>query len=172
MARPFTGLAHLEAAREQCHNAKSVKQMRQALAVLLPLEAGLSLEQTAAVLGRTREATCRLRREFIHAQEGRTDKRRTAPTRRSLQHQAQAAALDELLPVAALGGVVVVPQLKPLLEQKLGKRLCLATVYNMLHRHGWRKLAPDTAHPKGDAALREEWKKNSPAHWRKSEPNS
>ena len=38
MARPFTGQAHLQAAREQCHRAKSVKQMRQALAVLLPLE--------------------------------------------------------------------------------------------------------------------------------------
>jgi len=146
--------------------------MRQALAVLLPLEVGLSLEQTAAVLGRTREATCRLRMDFINTQEGRTNKRRTIPTRRATQHQAQAAALDELLPTAASGGVVVIPQLKPLLEQKLGRTLCLATVYNMLHRHGWRKLAPDTAHPKGDAALREEWKKNSPARWRKFVPSS
>ncbi|SDY85776.1 hypothetical protein [Nitrosomonas sp. Nm58] len=29
----------------------------------------------------------------------------------------------------------------------------------MLARHGWRKLAPDTAHPQGDAALREDRKK-------------
>ena len=172
MARPFTGQAHLQAAREQCHRANSVKQMRQALAVLLPLEPGLSLEQTAAVLGRTREATCRLRTDFISAQEGRTEKRRPAPTLRATQHQAQAAALDELLAVAADGGVVVVPQLKPLLERKLGKTLCLATVYNMLHRHGWRKLAPDTVHPKGDAAAREEWEKNSTTRWFKFAPSS
>lgn len=172
MARPFTGAAHLQAAREQCHRAKSVKQMRQALAVLLPLAAGLSLEQTAAVLGRTREATCRLRMDFINAQEGRTEKRRPAPMRRAAQHQAQAAALDELLPAAAEGGVVVIPQLKPLLEKKLGKTLSLATVYNMLHRHGWRKLAPDTVHPKGDASAREDWKKNSPMRWSKCAPSS
>lgn len=171
MARPFTGQAQLQAAREQCHRAKSVKLMRQALAVLLPLEAGLSLEQTAAVLGRTREATCRLRMDFINAQAGRIEKLRPVPRLRANQHQAQAAALDELLPKAAEGGVVVVPQLKPLLEQKLGKSLCLATVYNMLHRHGWRKLAPDTVHPKGDALAREEWKKNSPARWQKFVPS-
>ncbi|TAG69973.1 MAG: winged helix-turn-helix domain-containing protein [Burkholderiales bacterium] len=172
MARPFTGYAHLDAARELCHRAKSVKQMRQALAVLLPLEAGLTLEQTAAVLGRTREATCRLRMDFINAQEGRTERLRPVSTARAERHQAQAAALDELLPTAAEGGVVVVPQLKPLLEKRLGKTLCLATIYNMLHRHGWRKLAPDTAHPKGDAAAREAWKKNSPPRWQKFEPSS
>lgn len=172
MARPFTGQAHLEAARELCHRTKSVKQMRQALAVLLPLQVGLTLEQTAAVLGRSREATSRLRTEFIHAQGGRAEKRRSTPTVRAARHQAQAAALDELLPTAAEGGVVVVPQLKPLLEQSLGRTLCLATVYNMLHRHGWRKLAPDTVHPKGDPAAREAWKKNSAQRWQKSEPSS
>jgi transposase len=172
MARPFTGHTHLEAATRQCHRAKSVKELRQALAVLLPLQAGLSLEQTAAVLGRTREATCRLRRNFINAQEGRTHKLRPLSQLRARQQQAQAAALDELLPQAAEGGVVVIPQLKPLLEKKLGKSLCLATVYNMLHRHGWRKLAPDTAHPKGDPLLREEWKKNSLACWHKCIPSS
>ena len=29
----------------------------------------------------------------------------------------------------------------------------------MLTRHGWRKLAPDTKHPQGNAQTRDEWKK-------------
>lgn len=29
----------------------------------------------------------------------------------------------------------------------------------MLARHGWRKIAPDTTHPKGDLLVREDWKK-------------
>ncbi len=33
---------------------------------------------------------------------------------------------------------------------------------NLLARHGWRKIAPDTTHPKGDLLVREDWKKNSP----------
>jgi Winged helix-turn helix len=64
-----------------------------------------------------------------------------------------------MLSDAAQGGVVVVPPLKALLEKKLGKSLSLTTLYNMLHRHGWHKPAPDTAHPKGDPQAREDWKK-------------
>jgi hypothetical protein len=29
----------------------------------------------------------------------------------------------------------------------------------MLARHGWRKVAPDTRHPKCNAQVQEEWKK-------------
>ena len=35
----------------------------------------------------------------------------------------------------------------------------------VLARHGWRKVAPDTRHPKTDPALQEDWKKNSRRRW-------
>ena len=36
----------------------------------------------------------------------------------------------------------------------------MSTLYGALARHGWRKLAPDAAHSKGDAQVRDEdWKK-------------
>lgn len=75
----------------------------------------------------------------------------------TLEQEAQ--ILDEVLVEAAQGGVVVVPPLKEKIEERLGRRVALSTIYRMLARHGWRKLAPDTAHPQGDAALREDWKK-------------
>ena len=56
------------------------------------------------------------------------------------------------------------------IEQRLGATMVLSSVYRMLARHGWRKLAPDTQHPKGDAQVREDWGKNSPARWSKSRP--
>ena len=31
--------------------------------------------------------------------------------------------------------------------------------------HGWRKVAPDTRHPKSDPLTQEQWKKNSPMCW-------
>ena len=34
-----------------------------------------------------------------------------------------------------------------------------SVVYRMLARHGWRKVAPDTRHPKSDPLVQEEWKK-------------
>ena len=56
------------------------------------------------------------------------------------------------------------------IEARLGKPLALSSVYRMLARHGWRKLAPDTRHPDGDPQAREDWKKS--ARWSKSSPAS
>lgn len=143
--------------------------------MLLPLELGLSLEQVAQVLGRSKGATCSLRTRFIAHQQGHLPAPRSKTqlrNRAKASLQQEAALLDEVLAQAAQGGVVVVPPLKPLLEQKLGKSLSLTTIYNMLHRHGWRKLAPDTVHPQGDPQAREDWKKNSTAIWCKLPPDS
>ena len=46
--------------------------------------------------------------------------------------------------------------------------LSFAKAEQRLARNGWRKLAPDTAHPQGDASVREDWKKNSRGSWAKS----
>lgn len=167
MARPFNGQAQVVAAEQLRDQARTAQQMRQALAVLLPLQCGLNLEQTAQVLGRSREVTCRLRNAFIDQHSGRAVKKAATPHLRRQRHAQHAAILDEVLGQAEQGGVVVVPPLKPAVEARLGKPICLATLYNMLHRHGWRKLAPDTVHPKGDAQAREDWKKNSGAIWSK-----
>ena len=41
----------------------------------------------------------------------------------------------------------------------------LQWAYRMLERHDWRKVAPDTRHPKSDPAIQEAWKKNSRKFW-------
>ena len=33
------------------------------------------------------------------------------------------------------------------MDQRLGRNVALASAYNLLHRHDWRKLAPDKRHP-------------------------
>ncbi|OGB30392.1 MAG: hypothetical protein A3F78_08805 [Burkholderiales bacterium RIFCSPLOWO2_12_FULL_61_40] len=60
------------------------------------------------------------------------------------------------------GGILVVGQIKPHLEEALGRPISLSSVYTLLHRHDWRKLAPDKRHPQSDPVAQEEWKKNSP----------
>jgi transposase len=58
---------------------------------------------------------------------------------------------------------LVVGQVRAELEASLGRRMALSSVYNLLHRHGWRKLAPDKRHPHSDPLAQAEWKKNSPS---------
>jgi Winged helix-turn helix len=63
---------------------------------------------------------------------------------------------------AKIGGILVVGDIKRALDKRLGRTAALSSVYNLLHRHNWRKLTPDKRHPKSDPLTQEEWKKNSP----------
>ena len=49
--------------------------------------------------------------------------------------------------------------LKAAYEQAIGHATSDSTVYNLLHRHGWRKLMPRPFHPKRDLAAQDALKK-------------
>ena len=171
MARKPSGSDQLAGARELLRSAKTAEELRTAQAVLLPLELGLSLEQTAKAIGRSVGATCTLRTRYCkiarHEREAPRSKRMLR-NRANATLEREAQILDEVLKGAMRGGVVVVPPLREQIAQRLGKPVALSTIYRMLARNGWRKLAPDTAHPQGDAAAREDWKKNFRGGWTKS----
>ena len=61
MARPASGADQIEAARASLKNAVTADQLRAAQSVLLPLQLGLSLVQTAQAIGRSVGATCKMR---------------------------------------------------------------------------------------------------------------
>ena len=164
MARIAKGQEAVELAREAIADAKTVEQLRQAQAVVLPLEHGLSLKATAQMIGLSVGWTSRLRNAFIRGEaigDGST------PARGGRHHEnftreQEIEVLKPFLDRARNGGVLVVPEIKPALEGALGRPMALSTVYNLLHRHGWRKLAPDKHHPQSDAQAQQDWKKNSP----------
>lgn len=170
MSRTAGGMQEIEWAREQVAKARSADELRQAQSLLLPLELGLSLEQTAVAIGRSVSMTCKLRnrRRREQAQEIPLKKRKRELRNRAVSTlEQESELLDQVLKHAASGGVVVIPSIKPAVEQALGRGIALSTLYRMLARHGWRKLAPDTAHPQGDTMAREAFKKNSAAIWLK-----
>ena len=122
MARPATGNAHVEAARKLLKTARTVEEMRIAQAVLLPLDLGLSLEQTAQAIGRSVNATCKMRTRFGRIASGEISAPRSKRELRNRAHvklEREAAVLDEVLKDAAVGGIVVIPRLKPRIEEKL-----------------------------------------------------
>jgi transposase len=165
MSRPASGDDEvLKNAREAIATAQTVEQLRQAQAVVLPLEYGLSLADTAQVIGVSPGWACQLRRRFMH---GRLAGAADAPTaggrkRQNMTLQEEQEFLAPFLEQAATGGVLVVGQVKAALDKRLGREVALASAYNLLHRHNWRKLAPDKSHPQSDPLAQEEWKKNSP----------
>lgn len=57
------------------------------------------------------------------------------------------------------GKIVTVKKIKKGYEQKVGKEVAKSTIYRLLYRHGWRKLAPRKRHPKSDPKRQDEVKK-------------
>ena len=151
--------------------ARSVQELRAAQSILLPAMLGVTLEQSAAMLGVSRASVARLQKRFRESspEHPRADSPKKATwggRRRALMSDAEEQ--DFLAPwveKAAGGGILVVSPLRAALAQKLGRKVAATIVYRMLARHGWRKVAPDTRHPKSDPAVQEAWKKNSRKRW-------
>jgi transposase len=163
MSRTASGEEVLEQAKACLARAKTAEQLRQAQAVVLPLEFGLTLGQTAQALGVSVGWVCRLRRCFVRA-GGPVAQRpaRGGRRRQNMSREEEAAFLAPFFEPAKTGGVLVVSEIKRALDARLGREVALASAYNLLHRHGWRKLAPDKRHPQADVTAQEAWKKNSP----------
>ncbi|KAG0192367.1 hypothetical protein DFQ28_009319 [Apophysomyces sp. BC1034] len=65
MARAVGGVQWLRRAHELLAHAKTAEQLKQAQAVILPLEGSLSLKQTARLIGCSVSWTCQLRKRFF-----------------------------------------------------------------------------------------------------------
>ena len=155
-------------AQRTAATSTSVESLRQCQAVLLPALFGATLEQTAAVLGVGRATVARLQTTFRKKRPAGPHPSRNWGGRRQslLTPEEESAFLKPWLESAAAGNLVVVSPIRAALAQQLGQPVKPSVVYRLLARHGWRKVAPDTRHPKSDPAVQEEWKKNSRKCWK------
>lgn len=164
MARKARGRDMLERAKASLSKAKTAEGLRQAQAVLFPIAYGMSMEQTAEAIGVSPGWACQLRNRFIKAGKIlESDKRRRGGRRR--ENMSPEEEKEFLLPFfeqAKSGGILVVSDIKSAMDKRLGRTVALASAYNLLHRHGWRKLAPDKRHPQSNEEIQSAWKKNSP----------
>jgi len=144
--------------------------MRQAQAVVLPLLCGLSLQMTARVTGLSVGWVSKLRNRYIQGRPigAASEPARGGRRRQNFSVEQEAKLLEPFLQQAREGGVLVVGQIKPQLEEALGRPMALSSAYALLHRHNWRKLVPDKRHPQSDLEAQEAWKKNSPKRSSKS----
>jgi len=66
--------------------------------------------------------------------------------------------LSPFLEKGERGGILIISEIHRAYEKKYGKKAHKSIIYSMMHRHGWRKIAPRPSHPKGDPKVREEYK--------------
>ena len=165
MARPVCiKEIEIQRAKQLRDQAKTVADYRKALSVILVAEYGLNADQTANLLGTSRRTVFRNRR-YIRNQDD-TDRRSWGGRRRcSMSLEQERQFLGQFEATAKAGGVLSVPPIHAALVQRLGHDVPMSTTYRLLARHGWRKVQPDTKHPKSDPALQDEFKKKSPKRW-------
>lgn len=168
MGRPrLVDMRVVEQAKKLVAQANSTDDLRCAQAVLLPALLGATLEQTAAVLGVGRATVGRyqakVRRRLTHPAD--LDPQWGGRRRAAMTPEQECEFLQPWAELSADGGMLVVGPLRAALAQRLGRPVTHSVVYRLLARHGWRKVAPDTRHPKSDPFEQERWKKNSPRCW-------
>jgi transposase len=71
------------------------------------------------------------------------------------------ALLARFAKAAGAGEMLTIHDLKAAYEQAIGHQTSDSTIYNVLGRHGWRKLMPRPFHPKRDLAAQRDFKKTA-----------
>ena len=145
-----------------------VEDVKRALCVLLPVEFEATTDKVAYLLQINRRTVFRYRGELESIMCGEEDPRDNWGGRRNslISMEQEASFLSDWETKALKGELIDAKTIHNALVEIVGHPFALATTYNILNRNGWRKVKPDTCHPKSDPAAREEFKKKSQNYWR------
>lgn len=86
-------------------------------------------------------------------------KQRGGRRRENLTINEEKAIVEEFKKRAENAEILEVSKIKEFYESKIGKEVPKSTVYRMLKRQDWRKIAPRPTHPKSNPEAMENFKK-------------
>ena len=167
MARPLiTQEEDIKYAQVLLAQAKNMEDMGMAQSVLLPHFQKMSFAQAANMMGLSKRSVSRWRERLQRKRMGTyAGDRRGGRQRQNMSLEQEKRFLNQWREQAASGQIVVVCEIRQALARQLKRGVCESYVYRLLARNHWRKLAPDTRHPKADEHKQQEWKKNSRKIW-------
>lgn len=79
--------------------------------------------------------------------------------RQNLTLEEEGQLLKPFFNRAKTGGILVAAEIKQAYEAAVGRKVAESTIYRILERHNWRKIAPRPRHPKADPAAQAAFKK-------------
>ena len=142
--------------------AKTKAAFQRVQCVWLRAALGLSAEQVATAIGWVPTSVRRLQARYLR--EGGAaliGLKRGGRLHQNLSEADERRVLRGFLDQAAQGGMLEVSRIKTAYEAAVGHRVPKSTVYRLLARHGWRKIAPRRQHPKADPARQPAFKKTA-----------
>src|SRR3990170_3529273 len=152
--------------------AKTKGEFQRVQCLWLRASLGLGAAQVATAIGWQPTSVRRLQAQYLKegkqvlpavGRGGRRNQNLTVEQERQL--------LAEFDARAERAGMLEVSQIRRAYEDAVGHPVPKSTVYRMLARQDWRKIAPRRRHPEANRRRQRAFKKNSPGWWPKSSRN-
>ena len=135
---------------------------RQRIQMVLLRESGMTQPAIAAAMGVSLSTVNRAHMDFDHGGiKALKPKPIGGRQRENMTLAGEKALLACFAKAAGAGEMLNIHDLKAAYEQAIGHPTSNSTIYNLLARHGWRKLMPRPFHPKRDIAAQEAFKKTA-----------
>ena len=141
---------------------KGHPEQRQRIQMVLLRESGMTQPAIADAMGVSLSTVNRAHMAYDH---GGLKALRRKPSggrkRENMTLVEEKALLTRFAKAAGAGELLNIHDLKVAYENAIGHETSKSTVYNLLARHGWRKLMPRPFHPKRDPAAQDAFKKTA-----------
>ena len=136
---------------------------RQRIQMVLLRESDMTQSAIAAAMGVSLSTVNRAHMAFDHGGiKALKPKPIGGRQRENMTLSEEKALLARFGKAAGAGEMLNIYDLKAAYEQAIGHPTSNSTVYNLLARHGWRKLMPRPFHPRRDLAAQDDFKKPLP----------
>lgn len=146
-------------------SAKSKEEFRRWQAFYLVSEKKLRADEVADIVNVSVKT---IYQWIYYANKGEShssDKHRGGRRNYLMSWEEEEQFLNQLSEQSAKGAIVITKYVKQKVEEKLGHKISKDYPYDLLYRHGWRKVTPRTKHPKSKPEQQEEFKKNFRNIW-------
>lgn len=139
---------------------KGHPELRQRIQMVLLRESGMIQPAIAEAMGVSLSTVNRAHMAYDHCGlEALKSKPSGGRKRENMTLGGEKILLARFAKAAGAGEMLNIHDLKAAYEKAIGHATSNSTVYNLLVRHGWRKLMPRPFHPKHDIAAQNAFKK-------------
>lgn len=161
MRRPIAfSKPHLDGLKELIQEKWSLGEFERFQCVWLRVALDLNPEQIATGLGWHIVSVRRVQESFAkRGPEIFTAKPKGGRHHQNLSLEEELSFLAPFLDRARSGELSTANEIRKAYETRVGRKIAKSTIYRMLTRHDWRKIAPRPRHPKQDPAAAAAFKK-------------
>ena len=152
-----------EPVRALIREARNISELKRAQCIFFRSEYDLQPQQIAEMVGFDVGTVRNLHSAFLRNGEAALKlSGKGGRYHAYLTQEEEASWLAAFRESGQAGGILEVGKIQTAFEEKVGRKVAKSTVYDLLHRHGWRKITPRPRHPKSDPEAVASFKKTSP----------